>query len=86
MKYIVFKGEGSEPESMILFPGFITHSDMAKGCSRKPVSAGFCIMDVEHGQLVSSCYGCSVSMGLSSRPKQDEVLLRILLKERIGHK
>ncbi len=80
-KYIVFENEHIAP-TMLVFGPTITHLAVAMwlptGC--KMVSAGFMSTGInKDGALEAFCYGRSVSLGLSSKPEQDNKLANKLL-------
>ena len=73
MKYIVI--EINHTETVIIFPKFIKHKNMAKRVLRegeKVLSAGFISFDE------ASCFGKSITLGVGSRPTRDNLLLEIL--------
>lgn len=65
-----------------IFSPVNTHSDMARGMYRKPVSAGFCKIETEsiedkgHRKFRISvyCYGRSVSLGLDSQEGDQKII------------
>lgn len=62
-----------------LFSPVNTHSDMARGFHRKPVSAGFCRMagsDIEDtkGDIFVECYGKSISLNLESEVNDGDII------------
>lgn len=61
-----------------LFSKVNTHSDMAKGFYKKPVSAGFCRIEAEethHGErAVVVCWGESISLNLKSRAEDGDII------------
>ncbi len=73
-KYIVI--EINHVETIIIFPGFIKHKDIALRILRegeKVLSAGFISFNEP-----KSCYGESISLGLKPRPTRDNLLLTAL--------
>ena len=72
-KYIVFKRYG-EPETPIIFPAYIEHASMVpQGAEAK--SGGF----VNLYKNEASCYGESLSLGLKSREKDNELINELIL-------
>ena len=72
IKYIM--QEGGTP---ILFPEWLTHSDVARSLGRDVVSAGFCHVGGrdEYGNPLFKCFGESVSLKVQSRGQQDSDIL-----------
>lgn len=66
LKYIVIENRGNE--SIILFPDWMRHDDVARKMNTKVISAGMC--DLESRQ----CFGESVSLKIKSRPEDSELL------------
>lgn len=66
----------------ILFPPTKKHSDMV--CAfEKPIAAGFVrVKDYPGMGMVVRCHGCSVSLGVESRPEQDAKLIEDMLRGR----
>lgn len=71
IKYVVIN-TGFGTENIILFLETVEHSAF-KGLN--PISAGFCYFSTENLDDCS-CYGKSVSLGISSRPEEDTALLK----------
>ncbi len=69
-----------------IFSDVNTHSDMARGFYREPVSAGFCTLAVgykepskydlgeEQRNLNIHCFGKSISLGLESREEDEKII------------
>lgn len=63
-----------------LFSEVNSHIDMAKGFYRKPVSAGFCHLNVAYNDGKSEikyrveCHGQSVSLNLKSRGEDTKII------------
>jgi hypothetical protein len=75
-KYIVFRS--GEDEVVVIFPCFVTHSDMALAMPHlKPISAGFVAIGVVP-KLGVQVYGESVSLKLSPRPVDQYLVTRAL--------
>jgi hypothetical protein len=72
IKYIMQDGD-----TPILFPEWLTHSDVARSLGRDVISAGFCNVGGrdDYGNPLFHCYGKSVSMQLKSRGQQDSDIL-----------
>jgi hypothetical protein len=67
-------------EEIFLFPVTLNHKDFAAMLGYKAISAGF----VGHNSETKSgfyCYGESMTMGLKSRPKEDQFLLDFMFKK-----
>lgn len=63
-KYVI-----TSDNEIIVFPELLQHSEFRRF---EPVSAGFISFGVnKQGNPTCSCYGKSVSLGLSSRPEED---------------
>ncbi len=79
MKYIVIEKDGNEVP--IMFSTFVEHSFIA-GCikERYPgipiIAAGFCTVNLAATKM--NCYGNSISLDITSRPKQDPTLFNHL--------
>ena len=64
----------------VIFSGIISHRDVARGLSEIE-SAGMCYIDAKEGKegkLQVTCYGESVTLGLSSMGGDSEILTRKL--------
>lgn len=82
MKYIIVQTASSPPnEYAILFDEILDHDKVAGG--RPVVSAGFCLLSNDGGEIVPVAYGKSVSLGLASRPKQDAAIITEAIRRRI---
>jgi len=68
MKYLIVKENSCE--SAILFSELLTHADIAGGL--RVLGAGFCQF-LNAGEVV--CYGESISCGVKSRGKEDEMII-----------
>ena len=69
-KYILFC-TAMHGETIVLFPPHITHADMCSAFPRdKVISAGFLNFNEETKRFI--CYGKSTSLGVESRPEEDE--------------
>ena len=82
MKYIIFDSP-SGIEEPVIFSELQAHSDMVRCVhSRFPglnvVAAGFCrfVVDKDY-HVVVSCWGKSVTLGVSSRSEDSELLARV---------
>lgn len=77
-KYVVF--DNGRHEDMIVFSDMQQHDQMTRGLPGPAVSAGFISMYTDFGgdQLVE-CYGDSISLGIKSRPEEDEKIARRVL-------
>lgn len=81
LKYIL-----GENGNFAIFSKANTHSEMARGFYGKPVSAGFCQINiVEDREYMTSivkhtlhveCYGESISLHLKSRNEDSEIITR----------
>jgi hypothetical protein len=71
-KYIVV--DNGLADAFILFPMMYNHSDVARAFPGTVISAGF-VLDFGDGRGFQ-CYGKSISLNISSRPEEDEALLR----------
>lgn len=77
-KYIVV--EELFGEHIIIFSPGLYHSQIAS--DMKVISAGF--MDIQYGNMEIAhihCYGESESLKVGSRPQEDKILARILLRD-----
>jgi hypothetical protein len=67
-------------EEIFLFPVTLNHKDFVKALGYKVVSAGF----VGHNPETKCgfyCYGESMTLGLKSRPKEDQFLLDFMFRK-----
>ena len=71
-KYIVVDKLG---ENIIIFSAGLSHNEVAG--NMKVISAGF--LDMWEGGV--HCYGDSTTLGVRSRPGEDSILARVLLRE-----
>jgi len=71
IKYVVF--DNGLVEDMIIFSDLTQHADVARGL--EVVSAGF--IQIFDGVC---CYGDSISLGVKSRPEEDEKIARRVLR------
>lgn len=80
LKYIL-----DEYGNFAIFSDVNTHSDMAKGFYKKPISAGFCTIAVgyyyinnnkeeEKQNINVHCFGESISLGLESREEDEKII------------
>jgi len=78
MKYLIFE-MGNLPPQAILIPkdSGLQHADVyvknSMGIEGKVVNGGFCQLSYEG----ASCYGESVSLGVKSSPKDEEIINRL---------
>lgn len=72
-KYVVIKG--TICPALIIFPEYVLHSIFNKMGMGKIISAGYVNLKTK------CCYGESVSLNLKSNPKEDNMLLQILLSD-----
>lgn len=78
-KYVVFDGGDNFPETVIIFPTYVSHVQAAFGLRSvlgEPVSAGF----IAFSEGLPLAYGESVSLKLEARGKADTELLAKVLK------
>lgn len=80
MKYIIVE-TSSGCESAILFDEILFHDKVAG--SQRVVSAGFCCLSNDGGEIVPIAYGKSVSLGLASRPEEDAKIIADALRRRV---
>jgi hypothetical protein len=73
-KYIIVNNMGIE--CPIVFSPLLKHSDIL--VEGKTVSAGFCFQKKGLGELSYETYGKSVSLNLSSRPEDAEILNKLI--------
>lgn len=74
MKYIIFK-KPDGLETAVIFSEYEGHGDMARIFTFfKPIGAGF----IQNGMDGFSVYGESVSLGLKSSKKDEELLNRLM--------
>lgn len=85
LKYII-----DNYKNFVIFSDGNSHEDMAKGFYFKPVSAGFCTIDVDYEtgeennqyeKLIVNihCFGESISLGLKSK-EEDEKIINSLIQ------
>jgi len=69
LKYVIVNQEYAEVP--IMFPEFLTHSQVATWYHRNVVSGGFCYFDGDE----YVCYGESISLDVKSRWEEDSKIL-----------
>jgi len=74
-KYIIFDDDGIEMP--LLLTAMMSHNAFSEG--KRVVSAGFFKV---YPDLEVSCYGCSESLSVKSRPEADSAILRNMFVER----
>lgn len=67
-KYIRYESDNGE-DTVIIFPQWVVHADVAHRLRVTPISAGFIAIDFVDGKVV--CYGHSESLRLESVPDVD---------------
>ena len=84
-KYIVVKADMSE--AAILFPGNLTHADVARSFKNRVISAGFCDLTIteqvngpDEDLVEVRVYGESDSLKIGNRGDEDEMCIRIGLR------
>lgn len=75
MKYVIFGRVGFE--EAVLLPPTMSHKDVVRE-GWKVVSAGQCTIGVNGHDVVVQAFGESVTLGVSSRPEDGEVIMRSL--------
>ena len=76
MKYVVFD-DGFNPESIVIFPSWVNHGEFAAVWSGSLVVAAGEIEISQDGDIW--CGSLSVTLGVSSRPRQDAKLAKKML-------
>lgn len=79
-KYIVI--DTGLNDEMIIFSFTLNHNDVARNFDGKVISAGFIQFSSENDEVVASCYGESVSLGIKSKPETDNIIAAQLLGTR----
>lgn len=74
-KYIVYMDSQFQTETIVMFPFWVSHADMARGIGVEAISAGF--LTAEQDQV--KCTGESTSLGIQSDPERDTKLAQELL-------
>jgi hypothetical protein len=73
MKYVVIQNHPSVSPDMFIFPAWKNHTDMVRGTDTV-VGAGFVYL--ADGRL--RCYGKSISLGVSARAEDADILSRMI--------
>lgn len=79
VKYIMLGKKGSMMHTPILFPEHLEHIDVANkfGGKENIVSAGFTSIGIgADGEMDASCWGESVSLGMSADSKKDAAFIK----------
>lgn len=76
MKYIVLDARGIEQP--ILFSEALTHKDVAAGFFYPVVSAGFCSMYADQGNVNVSVWGRSDSLNIAGRREDADLIRRAM--------
>lgn len=80
IKYMQLKYILDDYGNFAIFSPVNTHSDMARGFYKKPVSAGFCTIagvrtdSDKVDEIRVQCYGKSISLNLDSREQDGEII------------